>query len=179
MSMNLFNIFTIALSSSIGVAWGYVIGRNRKSDRAWPVYPTNSHVDVPPPSCQKPVYQPTISKVPERIETESAVPAFMIGLVDLIDEIELIKTRSDGVNSETLSMVQSRLQDKIELAGGYLIRETVWNPSHQRAVKVEPGVSDQAETVFQQSISTGLMHNGRIIRKQEVVISQPKTSTVI
>lgn len=97
---------------------------------------------------------------------------FMLGVVDAIDEIDLMKVATPA-ESTALCLIQERLRDLIELSGGELIRETSWQPEVQRAVKVEPAESGQSEIRYLQSRSTGLKHADRIIRKQEVTVSQP------
>ena len=97
----------------------------------------------------------------------------MLGIIDAIDEIELMKSDSPEEASRGLALVQGRLEDRITLANGELIRETMWQPALQRAVKVEPAEQGQTEVRVLRSRATGLKHQGRLIRKQEVVISQP------
>jgi molecular chaperone GrpE (heat shock protein) len=98
----------------------------------------------------------------------------LLGIVDVIDEIELMKTSAAAAEHGGLSAVQDRLRDLVELSGGELIRETSWQPTLQRAVKVEPAEPGQTDVRHLQTLATGLRHAGRIIRKQEVIISQPK-----
>ena len=97
----------------------------------------------------------------------------MLGVVDAIDEIELMKSDSTAEAARGLALVQGRLEDKITLADGELIREKLWRPALQRAVKVEPAEHGQIEVRVLRARATGLKHQGRMIRKQEVVISQP------
>ncbi len=97
----------------------------------------------------------------------------MLGVVDAIDEIELMKSAATVEVTPNLALVQGRLEDHIALADGELIRETMWQPALQRAVKVEPAEHGQTEVRVLRSRATGLKHQGRLLRKQEVVISQP------
>ena len=117
---------------------------------------------------------PTASPSLESIESPTESPQLMLGIVDVIDEIDLIKARASAAEQGGLSAIQDRLRDLVELSGGELIRETSWQPTLQRAVKVEPAESGQTEALYLQTRATGLKHAGRIIRKQEVIISQPK-----
>ena len=120
--------------------------------------------------------QPALSPASPKTEQSAQEPQFdqlMLGIIDAIDEIELMKSDSPEEASRGLALVQGRLEDRITLANGELIRETMWQPALQRAVKVEPAEQGQTEVRVLRSRATGLKHQGRLIRKQEVVISQP------
>lgn len=97
----------------------------------------------------------------------------MLSVVDIFDEIELMKTRLDATFASHLTYLQSRLRDKIEMLDGQLIIGNTWDPAIQRPVRAEPSLPGQTEIRFVCSRSTGLKHNGKIIRKQEVVVSKP------
>ena len=120
--------------------------------------------------------EPLDTELPFRESSESPAESIqlLLGIVDAIDEMELMKMRVTSAEDGGLLAIQDRLRDLIELSGGELIRETSWQPALQRAVKVEPAESGQTEVRVLQTLATGLKHAGRIIRKQEVIISQPK-----
>ena len=84
-----------------------------------------------------------------------------------------MKASSTEEVARCLALLQGRLEDNIALADGELIRETMWQPALQRAVKVEPAEHCQTEVRVLRARATGLKQHGRLIRKQEVVISQP------
>lgn len=96
----------------------------------------------------------------------------LLNLVDLLDEIALMKLAPSGT-SKSLDIVESRLSDLIELSDGEIIRDTEWQPQRQRPVEVVQGAS--SKTTFVSSRRSGLAINGRIVRKQEVVISKQQT----
>lgn len=103
--------------------------------------------------------------------TSSKSSEHLLNLVELMDEIASLKAVDDGRGA--LEIVEARLNDLIELADGEVIRDTEWKPDRQRAVKVEPSIQDTPTLLS--SRRSGLIVNGRIIRKQEVVLSQPET----
>ena len=121
--------------------------------------------------------QPLSPQVPDSVTVEPANEflQLMLSIVDAMDEIKLMKTRATSAEQDCLVAIQDRLRDLIELSGGELIRETSWQPALQRAVKVEPAEPGQTDVRYLQTRATGLKHTGRIIRKQEVIISQPKS----
>jgi len=116
---------------------------------------------------------PTVPPASEPAAHEPHLDQLLLGMVEVIDEIELMKSEAPPETIRSLALIQGRLEDKITLAEGELIRETQWQPALQRAVKVEPAEAGQTEARVLRSRATGLKHRGRMIRKQEVVISQP------
>ena len=166
------------LSVAAGVAGllcGFVLGLRKR--RFPPDAGEQNHVaEVPlakeePPASVQPIVTP---KPPSKPEPPAEFLQLLLGLVDAIDEIELRKKHAISGSDDALSATQGRLQDLIELSDGELIQEKSWQPTMQRAVKVEPAESGQTEVRYLQTRATGLKHAGRIIRKQEVIISQPK-----
>ena len=152
-----------SLGCLAGIAGGVLLARwNRKQGMTEPA-------DGPHPAHTSSPLLPA-----ESAEPDAAFLPMLLGIVDAIDEIELMKTRAASAEHSGLSAVQDRLSDLVELSGGELIRGTSWQPSLQRAVKVEPAEPGQTDVRYLQTRATGLKHTGRIIRKQEVIISQPK-----
>jgi hypothetical protein len=100
----------------------------------------------------------------------------LLGMVDLLDEIDALQPEADAEQRKALAHVAGRLRDQIELAQGEVIQEQAWNPALQRAVKVEPASTGQREPRLLESFASGLKYKGRIVRKQEVKISQPAAS---
>ena len=131
--------------------------------------------DAPPSIAQKSTGQELRPDAPllDRTAQEPQFDQLMLGIIDAIDEIQLMKSASPAEASRGLALIQGRLEDRITLANGELIRETIWNPAVQRAVKMEPPSAGQTDVRVLGTRATGLKHQGRVIRKQEVVISQP------
>lgn len=167
--MNLDIIWTCAIVGISGIVVGLSLGcRKRRTpndigitDRGIAVSTTREHLASSPPQW-------------ESVEPTAELLQILLGIVDAIDEIELMRIRASPAEHGGLSAIQNRLRDLIELSGGELIRETTWQPAIQKAIKVESAESGQTEIRIVQTRATGLKHAGRIIRKQEVVISRPK-----
>jgi hypothetical protein len=95
----------------------------------------------------------------------------LISLTDLYDEVQLMRTIP--TTGQFADIVRDKLRDKIELAGGKLICGMEWNPKEQRAVKVVPSHTPDDPVRVTSTVSSGLVFNSAILRKQEVVISKP------
>jgi hypothetical protein len=168
-SMNIDKICGWIVVGVAGLLGGLMLGRRERtgSSRGKEFDATNAaSVQTEP--------LPTGSPSSELIESPTESPQLMLGIVDVVDEIELMKSRASAAEQGSLSAIHDRLRDLVELSGGELIRETSWQPALQRAVKVEPAEPGQTDVRYLQTRATGLKHAGRIIRKQEVVVSQPK-----
>jgi len=114
----------------------------------------------------------TPGPTPKRRDSSAETDQHLLNLVDLLDEIALMKQAPAGT-SKSLDIVESRLSDLIALSDGEIIRDTDWQPQRQRPVEVVPGHS--TEETFVSSRRSGLAINGRVVRKQEVVISKQQT----
>ena len=156
---------------------GFVVG----SIAGWLVSPRHKPSKDASSPRNPPSFAPELSQrelAPESPRTEPSAPEpqfdqFILAVVDTIDEIELMKSNSTVEAARGLALVQGRLEDNVELADGELIREKLWQPDLQRATKVEPTELGQTEIRVLRTRATGLKHQGRMIRKQEVVISRP------
>lgn len=94
----------------------------------------------------------------------------LISITDLYDEIQLMRTIPSS--DHFADVVRDKLRDKIELAGGKLICSMEWNPKEQRAIKVVPSPTPDDPVRVTSTVSSGLIFNSSILRKQEVVISK-------
>jgi len=148
---NLAGLVQITAAVAVGAVCGYMFCKFRR--RAASVPPAS---DVP-------------CVTPARHDSGD----FMLSVVDIIDEIELMKSGQGAALVPHLMHIQSRLRDKIELQDGELIAQNTWDSTVQRAVKAEPGHPGQTDILFVSSRATGLKHKGKIIRKQEVIVSKP------
>ena len=170
------NIWVSVATGLAGLLGGFVLGL-RKRRFSPDSGEENQVAEIPqpkeaPPAPIQAVVTPTH---PSKPEPPGDFLQLMLGMVDAIDEIELRKKHATLGSDDVLSAIQGRLQDLIELSDGELIQEKSWQPTMQRAVKVEPAESGQTDVRYLQTRATGLKHAGRIIRKQEVIISQPKS----
>jgi hypothetical protein len=89
-------------------------------------------------------------------------------LTDLTDELKLIN--ESGTNQDSTEQFRQMLIDKMELAEVLLIHDHIWDSSKQRAVKVSSDSGSPIQVLS--SLRTGVCHRGKIIRKEEVVITK-------
>lgn len=170
------NIWLSVATGLAGLLGGFILGRRKRrfspDEREQNQVAEIPQPKEPPPA---PIQAVVTTQPPSKPEPPGDFHQLMLGMVDAIDEIELRKKHATPGSDDVLSAIQGRLQDLIELSDGELIQEKSWQPTMQRAVKVEPAESGQTDVRFLQTRATGLKHAGRIIRKQEVIISQPKS----
>lgn len=131
-------------------------------------FPFHSTGDAPPFESGPPSTVHPVERSPRELDRH------LLDLVDLLDEIEDIK-QSGGDNAGGLGVVEARLADLIELSDGEIISDTEWRPDRQRAVAVEQGTTGVPQVLA--SRRSGLAVGGRIVRKQEVVLSRPISET--
>ncbi len=181
--MTIFSTLGATVACGVGgFALGFYLANRRvRIPRVAPVGAALSQgeakAEAAPEIIAVPEKEPVVSvPAPERSPGGGSAesPQLMLGIVDAIDEVELMKKRASPAEQAGLVAVQDRLRDLVELSGGEIIHETSWKPALQRAVKVEPAESGQTAARYVKTLSSGLKHAGRIIRKQDVVISQPK-----
>jgi len=113
--------------------------------------------------------QPSKITIPSQKSSSVAIEQYLLNLVDLLDEISLIRS-SLREESKPLNIVESRLKDLITLSDGIIIKETEWNPDRQRAVKIVSTTAAKVEIIT--SYCSGLEVNGKIVRKEAVVLSR-------
>ena len=160
------------VAGGVGSLAGFVGGWFAK---AW-IQPAGKAFSMGDPHGSVKLPSPALQPLAPKSESSGQAPQFdhfMLSVVDVIDEIELMKANSTPEAGGGLELVQSRLENNVELAGGDLIREKAWQPDLQRAVKVETAEPGQSDVRLVRTRRSGLKHQGRLIRKQEVVISQP------
>lgn len=127
------------------------------------------------------VPQPLVNKVPTAKYDQSTPTAqvsleldrYFLDIVDLLDEIGEMK-KVDEKGSKMLEIIESRLITLIKLSDGDLIRDLDWQPDLQRAVEVMPGSHNPPKILSTRR--SGLTVSGRVVRKQEVVLSKSKQS---
>jgi hypothetical protein len=106
---------------------------------------------------------------PEIRDASSSVDAdqLLLAIVDLWDEFNEVPTDGPSTN-DVLSLIKERLATQIEINGGEIIRGSTWEPSKQRAIG--PPQSNLGNVVVSTKKS-GLIVHGRLVRKQEVLLS--------
>ncbi|MBI4639788.1 MAG: hypothetical protein HY731_03795 [Candidatus Tectomicrobia bacterium] len=134
-----------------------------------------------------PTAEPTPSAGPEILpapansiidnEIQQTKARIFLELVDLLDDVKRMR---NGVaqKAEALDIVIQRLCQLIEFNGGTIINLSEWNPDLQRAVAVEKPEKGQKPRQIVRKGSSGLKIGERIIRKQEVVITEPGNEAI-
>lgn len=89
-------------------------------------------------------------------------------LVDFVDELKL--SAGEKEKHQCFEQMRQMIIDKLELAEVTLIRLDTWDSTKQRAVKV--AADNGLGIKVLSSTRTGVCHRGKIIRKEEVVITK-------
>jgi hypothetical protein len=115
-------------------------------------------------------------KTTDAPDVSDALANCLLRLVDLIDEVHHLKVKFPYAKGchDPLDVIESRISDIIELSGGEVINDTIWNPSRQRPVETQ--LSNVSTLTFASSRSSGLQIGGRLIRKQDVVLLKPQNA---
>jgi hypothetical protein len=124
---------------------------------------------APFPKSSLPIHHP----VEFRPTSSSDGYKHLLNLVDLLDEVVLLK-KTSPTDVPSLAIIEARITDLIVLSDGEIIRDTVWNPERQRAVKVVNG--EGLGITIISSRSSGLTIKGRVVKKEEVIIAKAVTS---
>ena len=92
-----------------------------------------------------------------------------LGVVDFLDELKESEKGASEVERKESGNLSDHLKAALAAKGFELVDSEEWNPERQRAVAVSRK-PDAISTKILGKGSTGLSHNGKIIRKQEVKI---------
>lgn len=144
---------------------------NKDAERVVGVEPKDYRNEVKVPAVQ-PTHQPDGAR-----DSDDATNDFyklICSLADFHDELQLaaLDASSTSSTSSTLSMesMRQKLADKMELADVLIIKESNWDASRQRPVKIAS--EDGCGIKVISSVSSGVCYRGKVIRKEEVIISK-------
>ena len=119
-------------------------------------------------------------EIAERVEEVGSIfdddtpYGFIEEIVDRLDDLRSIRKRqSDRVASE-IDSFRTILSDILAKCGVEPIHCELWDASNQRAVSKEPTPGITVPTILRFG-STGIRRNGKLMRKQEVVLAIPET----
>jgi hypothetical protein len=126
------------------------------------------------PASQAPPFPPTTDAGP--IRNDHRTDALLLFLVDLLDEMDALPFSTSGGVAE-MALIRSRLEDRILLDEGEIIRDHHWDPNRQRAVQVEEGATDGDWAPGVVPRRSGLLLGGRVVRKQEVALERRNSPT--
>lgn len=97
------------------------------------------------------------------------IEAWALEAVDTIDE--LLRVRSNaGADAEALNRLCDVLREMLAAVGCTVVDKDEWTPSLQRAVKTEKTLPPGAPPRIGKKLVTGLLVQGQLVRKQEVVL---------
>ena len=101
---------------------------------------------------------------------------WLLPAVDFIDELTALGDYPAEVMSLLDTLAQS-LREQVEAAGAELLASPCWDPATQRAVKVNFVLPAGEEPVVVKAFATGVKLAGCLLRKQEVELDMPHTSS--
>lgn len=97
---------------------------------------------------------------------------WIIKVVDLVDSLQALTAYSEGdialITQITNTLVECLKEHSVEL-----ISQDDWTPAYQRAVKVNRILPEGSFPVIVRTFATGIIHSGRLMRKQEVELNLP------
>lgn len=94
--------------------------------------------------------------------------------VCLIDEISNFIESYNKVHQESLRNIQKELKYVLTSHNCELLDSDIWNPTIQRATRIDYCLPKNTEPRVVEKKSTGLKINNRLIRKQEVTLQKSK-----
>lgn len=90
--------------------------------------------------------------------------------VDFYDELLLLEKSADVQDITALSSLKDNMTQAFKSMGIELLRASSWNPETQRAISVEKILPPGASPVIREQGASGIRLDGRLIRKQEVLL---------
>lgn len=97
------------------------------------------------------------------------IETWALEAVDTIDEL-MRACNNAGSDAEALNRLCDVLREMLAAACCTVIDEDEWTPSLQRAIKTEKTLSAGSPVRIGKKLVTGLMVQGQLVRKQEVVL---------
>lgn len=99
---------------------------------------------------------------------------FIEEIVDRLDDLRAIRKNHQGQTANDLDSFYETLVTVLSDCGAELIHCERWDASLQRAIAKEPTREVDAHSIVRFG-STGIRRQGRLVRKQEVVLAVPET----
>ncbi len=94
--------------------------------------------------------------------------AWGLAAVDFFDELSLLAEGCEAADADVVLSLQKALPGLLALHGCKLLDESEWNPQVQRATSIDRCLSEGERPRLVRKFSSGLMVEGKLIRKQEV-----------
>lgn len=106
----------------------------------------------------------------DRLDSQRVmIEAWATEAVDTLDELSRACS-SAGEDAAALEHLCDELREMLTAAGCTIVDEDEWNPSLQRAVKTEKTLPVGAPPRIGKKLVSGLVVQGQLVRKQEVVL---------
>lgn len=99
---------------------------------------------------------------------------FVEELVDRWDDLGTVREKQPEALAKDIDAFRSILEELLSRCEVELLRSESWDPSTQRAISKEPRPGIKAPRILRVG-STGIRYQGKLIRKQEVVLAIPET----
>ncbi len=104
-------------------------------------------------------------------EEETRTQAWALALVDLLDELKLMRPSYSECDAKVVSRLAQEFERLLQGEGFTRIDLDEWNPALQRAIRVERTLPEGAPAAIISKGASGLIIGGRLIRKQEVILN--------
>ena len=106
----------------------------------------------------------------EDMEDEETDTARAIAVVGALDELRILLPTASAEEQDALPGVQAAMERCLKAMGAERIDDDEWNPERQRAVEARKDLPVGAPPVLAEKVASGLLLNGRVARKQTVVL---------
>ena len=93
-----------------------------------------------------------------------------LAMIGLLDEIRILSPASAGQDARLLQKIDAVIRKQLEMMGAQAIDDDEWDSSRQKAVEVRRDLPAGAEPVIAEKVASGLMFEGRVRRKQSVIL---------
>lgn len=115
-----------------------------------------------------------LDRLEEMEELEDEPEQQALCLVNLIDELHTVHNAFSGNDSACIELMLIKIQKHLQENGCELLDTDTWDPTIQRAIKIDYVLPEGQGPIIITKGATGLKVRGRLIRKQEVHIQKSK-----
>lgn len=109
------------------------------------------------------------SRLDDMKDEDEGVPR-ALAMVGLLDEIRILSPASEGQDAQLLQTIDAMIRKQLETMGPQVIDDDEWDPSRQKAVETRRDLPGGAESIIAEIVASGHMFEGRVRRKQSVIL---------
>lgn len=109
------------------------------------------------------------SRLEDMEDEEEGLPQ-ALAMVGLLDEIRILSPNAEEQDSQLLQTIDTMIRRQLEKMDAEVIDDDVWDISRQKAVEIRRVLPGGAEPVIAEKVASGLMFEGRVRRKQSVIL---------